>query len=184
MRSVKAALFMSLDGVTESPEKWQFDAFDADMGAAMGEMISSVDTVLLGRATYEVWALSWPTSGNEPFASFINTTPKIVVSNTLKDVAWGDFETVSLLEGRLLDAIQTLKTQSGKDIGMTGSPTLVRALLEADLLDELTLMIHPVIAGKGKRFFTDGMELKRLELRHSHTTSTGVSMLRYEPHSA
>lgn len=103
MRNVVSGLFISLDGVTESPDQWQFDNFDEDMGAAMGEMFSSVDTMLLGRVTFEEWAPYWPTSTDEPFASFINSVPKVVVSKTLKNVAWGDFDSISLLEGDLTE---------------------------------------------------------------------------------
>ena len=101
MRNVVAGLFISLDGVTESPNRWQFDNFDEELGAAMGEMMTGTGTFLLGRVTYEDWNTYWPTSKDEPFASFINNIPKIVVSTTLKDVSWGGFDTVSLLGGDL-----------------------------------------------------------------------------------
>lgn len=183
MRKVVSGLFISLDGVTEAPNAWQFDNFDEDMGAVMGEMLASVDTMLLGRVTYEEWARYWPSSTDEPFASFINNIPKFVASNTLEDVSWGDYDSVSLLGGDLKAGINTLKAQPGKTISISGSPTLVRSLLENDLLDELTLMIHPVVVGKGKKLFFEGMDLKRLELTKVKPTRTGVSIVTYKPRS-
>ena len=85
MRKVVSGLFITLDGVTEAPNEWQFDSFDGDLGAEMGAMIAGTDTVLLGRVTYQEWAGYWPTASDEPFAGFINNTPKYVVSTTLAD---------------------------------------------------------------------------------------------------
>jgi dihydrofolate reductase len=181
MRNVISGLFISLDGVTESPNLWQFDAFDEDMMAAMTDHINAEDTVLLGRVTYQEWAPYWPTSTDEPYASHINTTPKYVVSTTLDTVEWGTWQNINLIKGNLVDAIGKLKQQPGKNIGVAGSPTLVRSLLQANLLDELTLMIHPVVAGKGKRLFEGEGALKRLKLVASKTTKSGVSILTYHP---
>jgi dihydrofolate reductase len=93
---VVAGLFISLDGVVESPDKWQFDLFDDDMGSAMGAHLAEEDTVLLGRVTYQEWAGYWPTSTDEPYASHINTTPKYV-ADTLKKVEW---MVSTLIQGR------------------------------------------------------------------------------------
>ena len=184
MRKVVSGLFISLDGVTESPDQWQFDNFDEDMMAAMGAHIAAEDTILLGRLTYQEWAPYWPTASDEPYASHINHTPKVVVSTTLDRVEWGNYGNISLVKSNLAEEIARLKAQPGKNIGVSGSPTLVRSLLEADLLDELILMIHPVIAGKGKRLFKDGSELKRLKLVDSKTTRTGVVILTYHRHDS
>ena len=178
MRKVVAGLFISLDGVTESPHKWQFDHFDEDMMAIMGAHIAAEDTILLGRVTYEDWAAYWPTSTDEPYASFINNTPKYVVSTTLGKVEW---KNSTLLKGNLAEELAKLKQQPGKNIGVSGSPTLVRSLLQNDLLDELTLMVHPVVVGSGKRLFKDGSDLKRLKLVDSKTTRTGVLIATYQP---
>jgi dihydrofolate reductase len=180
MRKVNSGLFISLDGVTESPEKWQFDNFDEDMMATMGAHIAAEDTVLLGRVTYQYWAPYWPTSTDEPYASHINNTPKYVVSSTLDTVEWGTWDNIRLIKGNLAAEIARLKQQPGKNIGVAGSPSLVRSLLQNDLLDELTLMIHPVVAGSGKRLFKDGDDLKRLKLVDTKTTKTGVSILTYQ----
>jgi dihydrofolate reductase len=178
MRKVVAGLFMSLDGVVESPEKWQFDHFDSEMMMRMGAQIEAEDTVLLGRKTYQEWAAFWPTSKDEPFASHINNMPKYVASTTLETVDW---QNSFLIKGPLFDEIARLKQLPGKNIGVAGSATLIYSLLLTDLLDELTLMIHPVVVGKGRRFFKDGSILKRLRLVDSQITSTGVVIVTYQP---
>ena len=178
MRKVVAALFISLDGVVESPDKWQFDHFDADMMSAMEAQLAIQDTVLLGRVTYQEWATYWPTSNDEPFASYINPIPKYVVSTTLKKVDW---QNSILIKGDLTQGITALKQQAGKTIGVAGSPTLVRSLLQNDLLDELILMVHPVIVGKGRRLFDQWGDLKRLKLSAAKTTRTGVLIGTYTP---
>lgn len=178
MRKLFSGLFISLDGVAESPNKWQFDNFDQDMMQAMGGMIAETSTVLLGRVTYQDWASYWPTATDEPFASFINNVPKYVVSTTLDKVEW---QNSTLLKGNLAEEITRLKQQPGKNISVTGSPTLVRSLLENDLLDELVLMLHPVVAGEGKRLFPAKSSLKRMKLVNSKITGTGVALLTYQP---
>ena len=181
MRKVNAGLFITLDGVTERPDKWQFDVFDDDMTAILQAHISGEDTILLGRVTYQEWAPFWPTSTDEPYASHINNTPKYVVSSTLDTVEWGMYDNISLIKSNLADVIAKLKQQPGKNIGVAGSPTLVRSMLQANLLDELTLMIHPVVAGSCKRLFEKAGELKRLKLVDSKTTKSGVSSLTFQP---
>jgi dihydrofolate reductase len=131
--------------------------------------------------TYQEWQPYWPTSTDEPYASHINNTPKYVVSSTLDKVEWGKWGNISLIKGNLAEEIAKLKQQPGKNIGVSGSPSLVRSMLRNDLLDELTLMIHPVIAGGGKRLFDGGIDLKRLKLVDTKTTKTGVSVLTYQP---
>ena len=182
MRKLIASLFISLDGVTESPETWQFDHADQDMFMHMGSTLATQDAFLMGRVLYELWAKIWPTSKIEPFASSINTTQKYVVSKTLEEVAWGKWNNISLINGDLKKEITKLKQQPGKNIGMTGSSTLVRSLLEAYLLDELTLMVHPVIVGHGKRLFIEDMGLKRMQLLNTKMTKTGVLINTYQPY--
>jgi dihydrofolate reductase len=181
MRKVVSGLFISLDGVVESPDKWQFDHFDEDMMAGMGSQIAAEDTVLLGRVTYQEWMPYWPTSTDEPYASHINNTPKYVVSTTLDKVEWGKWNNATLIRGNLAKEISKLRQQPGKNIGVPGSPTLVHSLIQDGLLDELTLMIHPVVVGRGKRLFKDGDALKRWKLIYSKTTRTGVMILTYQP---
>ena len=180
MRKVVSWLFMSLDGVVEAPNEWQFDVFDDDMLAAVNSQSDAEDAMLLGRVTYQDWLPFWPTSTDEPYASHINTIPKYIISTTLNNVEWGKWEKPTLIKDNLPEEITRLKKQSGKNIGISGSPTLVRSLLQEGLLDELTLMIHPVLVGKGKRLFTDG-DLQRLKLVDSKVTGTGVAILTYQP---
>ena len=178
MRRVLSGLFITLDGVVERPDRWQFDHFDDGLAAAMSQHLAHEDTVLLGRRTYEEWAPYWPTSNNEPYASHINNTPKYVFSTTLGAVGW---QNSTLVSGNPAGAIQQLKEQPGQNIGVAGSPTLVRWLLLNDLLDELTLMIHPVVAGTGRRLFPEDGEVKRLQLVEAKPTNSGVLIATYHP---
>jgi len=179
MRKVVAGLFISLDGVTESPDKWQFEHFNDEMMAGMAAHVAGTDTVLLGRVTYQEWASYWPMSTDEPFASFINSTPKYVISTTLEEPL--EWQNSTLIRGNVAEAITELKQQPGKNIAVEGSSTLAESLLQYDLLDELTLMVHPVVAGSGKRLFRDGGALKRMQQVDSKTTGTGVAILTYRP---
>ena len=181
MRKVVSGLFISLDGVTESPDQWHFDYFNDELMETMTNHIAGEDTILLGRVTYQDWAPFWPASTNEPYASHINNTPKYVVSTTLDDVEWGQFAKPTLIKGNLAGEINRLKQQPGKNIGVAGSPTLFESLLQDDLLDELILMIHPVVVGQGKRLFHEGHALKKMNLVDSKTTRTGIALLTYQP---
>jgi dihydrofolate reductase len=181
MRNVTAGLFLSLDGVTESPERWQLPYFNDEMGEAVGAAMAAADAMLLGRVTYQEFASYWPgvSVQEEPFADYMNNTPKYVVSRTLEGpLEWNNS---TLIKGNLVEEISRLKRQPGKNIGITGSVTLVQSLLQEDLLDELGLMIHPVIVGSGKRIFEGWGEPKGLTLVDSKTFSTGVVYLTYRP---
>lgn len=180
MRKVTAALFSSVDGVVESPDQWQFDHFDEDMGSAMGAALATQDTVLLGRVTYEQWADYWPGNSNDEFGGFINPVEKFVASRTLApaDVTWNNSH---LVEGELEGFVKRLKERDGGDIAVDGSISLVRQLLFAGLLDALTLMIHPVVAGNGKRLFEPGDPQTRLKLVDSSITRSGNAILTYGP---
>lgn len=179
MRKITAGLFISLDGVTESPNLWQFDYFDAGVADEMNKYIQEEDTVVLGRVTYQDWAPYWPDSSDEPYASHINNVPKFVVSSTLERVEWGRWGNINLIKGDLAKELSRLKQRPGKNIGIGGSPTLVRSLIQNDLLDELTLMIHPVLVGRGKRLFEGESDLKKLQLVNSVITGSGVAVLTY-----
>src|SRR5215204_5735092 len=181
MKKVTAGLFVSLDGVTESPEKWQLPYFNDEMGEAVGAAMAAADAMLLGRVTYEEFASYWPgvSSEDQPFADHMNNTSKYVVSRTLEEpLEWNNS---TLIKGIVAEEISRLKRQPGKDIGITGSVTLVQSLLQEDLLDELRLMIHPVVVGSGKRLFEEGDVTQELKLVDSKTFSTGVVYLTYRP---
>jgi dihydrofolate reductase len=183
MRKIVAGLFISLDGVFESPDKWHFPYFNDEMGEAVGSQMAESDTMLLGRVTYQEFASYWPNqpSDVEP-ADLMNNTPKVVVSNTLTSV--DEWQNSMLLKGDFVEEITKLKQQPGKDIGVTGSGTLVRSLLRDHLLDELNLLVHPIVVGSGKRLFPDGSEQTPLKLVESKTFSTGVIYLTYQPAEA
>jgi dihydrofolate reductase len=181
MRKLTSSLFISLDGVVESPDQWTFDHFDDGMMSEMQSLLAQQDTVLMGRVTYDDWAGYWPTATDEPFASYINNIPKFVVTSRTEPLTW---QNSTRLEGDLTTAITALKQQPGNNIGVTGSPTLVLSLLELGLLDMLQLTLHPVVAGKGRRLFKDNGLLQRLELLESKTTPSGVAILNYGLRSA
>jgi len=178
MRKIVAGLFMSLDGVVEAPERWHFPYFNDEMGEIVGSQMASSDTMLLGRRTYEEFAAYWADKGSDvEFADIINGTPKLVASRTLSLVHW---QHSTLIAGNLGEALRELKAQPGKDISITGSPTLVRSLLADGLLDELRLLLHPIVVGSGKRLFEPGGTVP-LRLLASRTLATGVVYLTYAP---
>lgn len=179
MRKIVAGLFMTLDGVVESPEKWQLPYFNDEMGQEIGAQMAAADTMLLGRRTYQEFASYWPNQPNdEPFADYMNNTPKLVVSTTLDTVDW---QNSSLITGSVVEEIAKLKQQPGKNLNITGSATLVRSLLSEGLLDELRLMVCPIVVGAGKRLFDDGGDQVALTLADSRTFNTGVVYLTYQP---
>src|SRR6476646_3282991 len=177
MRKVDAGLFSSIDGVVERPNEWQ-PAFDEEMGVALARMLDGQDAVLLGRVTFTEWAGYWPTSTDEPFASWINGTQKYVASTTLDGV--DSWENSTLIKGPVTDFVADLREQDGGTIGVGGSPSLVRSLITAGLLDELTLMISPVVAGGGRRrLFPDDAAPATFELAEATPTSTGTLIATY-----
>ena len=177
MRKIVAGLFISLDGVVEAPDQWHFPYFNDEMGEVVGAQMASSGTILLGRKTYEGFADFWPQQGDDvPGAAQMNHAPKLVASTTLKSVEW---ENSTLIEGNVAEALTRLKAEPGTDIGITGSITLVRSLLRDGVLDELTLLVHPIVIGKGMRLFDDFGEQLPLTLTHSQTLSTGVLVLTY-----
>ena len=184
MRKVVSSFFISLDGVVEAPDKWHFPYFNDEMGAAVGEAIGASDALLLGRRGYQEFAAYWPQQdpASSPFVSIMNDTPKFVASTTLENV--DDWQNSTLLQGDLADAVNALKAQPGKNIGMSGSATLVRSLLEKELVDELRLLVHPLVVGSGSKLFENGTPAVSLELVDSSTFSTGVVDLTYRPVAA
>ena len=175
MRKIGAGLFMSLDGVAESPSKWGHRYFDDEVLGAINSGLAGKDAILLGRRTYLEFAHFWP--GREgPMADFLNETPKYVVSSTLETLAWGP---ASLIGGDLAGELMKLKQQPGGDIQIPGSPRLVASLLREGLLDELAIMIAPVVVGSGMRLFEDAGEGFELELADSEVLGPGVLSATY-----
>lgn len=179
MRKIVAGLFISLDGVVERPDQWHFPYFSDEMGAVIGEQMAAADTMLLGRKTFEEFASFWPEQGPEvPASEFINGSQKIVVSNTLKQVDW---QPTTIVSGDVNGQLTALKDQPGQEIAITGSPTLVRSLLRDGVLDELRLLVHPIVVGKGLRLFDGAEETTSLELLSTRTIANGVMYHVYGP---
>jgi dihydrofolate reductase len=183
MRKVIASEFVSLDGVFEAPDQWHFPYFDEEMGEEIGRAMAASDAMLMGRVLYEEWADFWPRQDPEEnlVAARMNGVRKYVVSTTLEEPL--EWQNSTLIAGDVAEDISELKRQPGKDIVISGSGSLVRSLLTDRLIDELRLMIHPVVVGSGKRLFEERGERIALELVDSKTFSTGVVYLTYRPAS-
>ncbi|MGE2737197.1 dihydrofolate reductase family protein [Mycolicibacterium vaccae] len=183
MRTLTAGLFISLDGVVEAPDQWHFPYFDEDMGAAVDAQLGSADTLLLGRVTYDSFAGAWPdreSGGGEDaaFARKLGDARKYVVSRRDQQFTWRNSE--RLADG-LVDGVTALKSAPGDGaIAMSGSPSVVRQLLQAGLIDELHLLVHPVAVRNGARLFDEGTPIP-LALLSSRAFGTGVLHLVYGP---
>jgi dihydrofolate reductase len=180
VRKVVAVELVSVDGVIEAPEEWAFSYSNDEIEEANASGMAASDALLLGRVTYEALAAFWPHQpGGTPMVDYINSVPKFVVSETLEEpLEWNNS---ILIEGNVAEEITQLKRQPGKDITILGSGVLVRSLLRNGLLDELKLMVHPIVLGGGKRLFEEGDDQKALELVDSKTFGTGVLYLTYRP---
>ena len=174
---------ITLDGIVEAPGNWQYGHIDDFMMESMKRQIESEDIILLGRNTYEEWSSGLPYSNDQLYGIHINNTTKYVFSKTLKEVGWGSFDNISLINTNFEKKNTDLKNSSGKNIGVGGSPGLVLSLLKSNLLDQLTLMMYPIVAGKEKRLFRDEDTLLKLKLINSVKTSSGIMILTYEPAS-
>jgi len=178
MRKIVAGLFVSLDGAAEAPDKWHFPYFNEEMEEAVGAQMAESDALLLGRVTFEEWEGYWPgKTGEDPAAEFINGMDKYVVTTTRESTEW---ENTTFLRGDLVERVTELKRRPGKNVLVSGGPTLVRSLLRHGLLDELRLLIHPIVVGSGQRLFQDGDQIP-LKLTSSTVFTTGVLSLVYEP---
>jgi dihydrofolate reductase len=181
--------FVSLDGVVEAPgggegyrhDGWTFEIDRGDEGNRfkLDETMSS-EALLLGRKTYEGFAAAWPSREGE-FADKFNGMPKYVVSSTLASPEWSN---TTVLDGDLADEVGRVRDAHGGDVVVHGSPQLVQALLEADLVDELRLMVFPVVLGTGKRLFGETSDKKRFRLASSQTVGDGVTILVLEARRA
>lgn len=171
---IVAGLFVSLDGVAEAPQGWQMPFFHPDMGATIAAELAETDALLLGRRTYEEFAAFWPQATGDPMADRMNTIPKLVASTTLGRVDWQNATVMGP------DPAPELRrrTELGENLTVTGSITLVRWLLRVDLLDELALMLHPLVVGSGRRLL-DGVDPVDLSLAETRTYPTGVVSLTY-----
>ncbi len=175
-RTLAATLFMSLDGVVESPEKWSFPFWSDETQEFKLDELRATDALLLGRVTYEGFAAAWPSrKDTDGFADRFNSIPKFVASKTLRNLDWNNSH---LIKGDLATEVAKLKQQGGKDIVIHGSPTLIRSLLKHDLVDEYRLLVYPLVLGHGKRLFDEASQA-RLKLAESEAFSKGVVKLVY-----
>jgi dihydrofolate reductase len=179
MRKVAAGLFISLDGVADSPESSPHKWINEEIIAWMAAGIAEADAVLLGPRTYLLLAEVWQHQGDDvPMARFLNHAPKYVVSSTLDTLAW---KPAGLIRGDLRRKLAKLREQPGRNIQVPGSPRLVRSLLRDGLLDELSLAICPVVAGSGLRLFDEIANPVNLKLADSRSFGNGVVGVTYRP---
>jgi dihydrofolate reductase len=186
---------VSVDGVMQGlggPEEdrsggferggWAMPYFDEETAALIGQVYQRADAFLFGRRTYEVFAGSWGTGswganqGDNPISVALNTRPKYVASTTLIDPQWAD---TTVLSGDVAAAVGELKAKPGGELQVVGSLSLVRLLLDNDLVDEITLLTYPVVVGQGTRLFPDAGQDTALELVESRATTSGVTMQVY-----
>jgi dihydrofolate reductase len=181
--------FVSLDGVMEDPggsEDFEYGGWSFEISRGEGgdkfkmDEALEAEALLLGRVTYEGFAEAWPSRDGE-FADKFNNMPKYVVSSTLEDPEWNNS---TVLKGDLVEEVSKLKQEHDGDIDVHGSAQLVQSLLENDLVDELRLMVFPVVLGKGKRVFGETSDKKPLRLTDSKTVGDGVAILIYKPADA
>ncbi len=186
--------FISLDGVVQAPGGpeedtdggfaqggWSQPFFDPEvMGSAIADVQARTDALLYGRRTFQGMAGAWPDRAGDPYADWINGVQKYVVSDTLRDadITWGP--TTIIRRADLVKSVNELQAQPGGEVNVWGSPSLVRALLEHDLVDEMNLLIEPIILGGGKSIFPADGIARTFTLVEQKTASTGVQVCRYE----
>jgi len=186
MRKIIVTEFITLDGVIEAPGGnetphphggWQVKYRSPETEKYKIDELSNADSLLLGKTTYENFARYWPGQSGVEFADPINRMPKYVVSQSLQKVGWNN----SHILRNVAKEVTALKKSIGGNILVYGSATLVKSLLHHDLIDELRLMVFPVLIGGGLRLFDDSRELKKLVLKNSRATGNGVLILEYQP---
>ena len=180
MGTIAVHEFISLDGVFEDPS-WTFDyGFTDKMGETLGGITDASRAILLGRTTYEMFAPAWSTRTveDDPGAPFFNDTHKYVVGAQQPNVEWGPS---TLLGGYDADAIRRVKDDTDGTVFVSGSGTLVRAMLRDGLVDDLHLFVYPVALGSGQRLFADGVDATRLTLKHHEVFENGAVHLDYGP---
>ena len=178
MGAIHVHEFMSLDGVIDTPIWTMEYGFDPRMGEAIGAVTDRSDGILLGRTTYEMFAPAWSTRTveDDPGAPFFNETAKYVVSSTLTDASWNNSQVIGAYDA---ERIRRLKDEVAGDLYVSGSGTLVRAMLDDGLVDQLHLFAFPLTRGGGPRLFADGDAERKLQLATSDTYPNGVVYLNY-----
>jgi RNA polymerase sigma-70 factor (ECF subfamily) len=174
-RKVTAHLFSSVNGVVESPNLFQFDAFGPEEGELMGRVIGATTDVVIGRALWQEWSEYWP-GADDPFGQFINPVRKHVVTSTLGgDLGWNS----TVIAGDPITYVNALREQGEGEIAVTGGIQTVRSLFLAGVIDALILTIHPVATNEGRRLFDESVPLTRLTLLDSVITKVGNAVLTY-----
>ena len=189
MGELVVSMFMSLDGVIQGPGMptedteggfkhggWQAPYFDEESGEVIVRDIETMDALLLGRKTYDIFAAYWPKAPKDPISTKLNEAPKYVASRTLKELEWTN---ASLIKGDVAKEVPKIKQKHGQ-VHVIGSANLVQTLLENDLVDRFTLWVYPVILGDGKRLFAEGAVPSALEMVDSATFPKGGVMMRYK----
>jgi dihydrofolate reductase len=191
MRKVVVIEHVTLDGVMQAPGRpdedtrdsfehggWAQGRADEVMGRKLGEGMAQGGPLLLGRRTYQDFFSFWPKQTDNPYTEVLDSAEKYVASTSLKEpLPW---KNSTLLDGDATSAVAELKEQPGNDFTVLGSGQLVQSLMRRDLVDELLLMIHPLVFGSGRRLFPDGGPVAALTLVDSETTTTGVMIARYK----
>jgi dihydrofolate reductase len=191
MRNLVVTTFVTLDGVMQAPggpgedpsggfsyEGWTVPFFDEATGEQMTQWFTGAEDFLLGRGTYAIFYASWPKMiSDDPISQGLNFKPKHVASRTLTSLDW---DTAELLEGDVVDAVRKLKAEDGGELQVHGSAGLIQTLLAEDLVDELRLIVFPVVLGEGKRLFGEGTIPRTWRLTTSSTTPSGAVMASYE----
>jgi dihydrofolate reductase len=174
VRKIVVYELLSLDGVAEAPDGF-FTDWDDAMDANLAAVIATQDAVVLGRRSYTEWAQFWPGSKIQPFAPFINGVTKYVATSTPLDRDWPH---ATVIDGGLVDFVRDLRQQPGGDVGVHASISVAQALLAADVVDELRLVIAPKIAGRGRRLL-DGVPSIQLESIRGDVSPTGYLLVDY-----
>jgi dihydrofolate reductase len=182
MGTIVVSEYMTVDGVIEAPENWHFPYMTDESQADTARQINSFEVLLLGRKTYDAFAPVWPTMTNNEFgiADHLNNAPKYVVSTTMQTADWNN---TTIISQDIVASIRKLKDSTTGKIGITGSATLVRTLVQAGLVDEFELMVDPIALGTGLRLFSEDSAPK-LRLLENKAYSNGVLLLRYAPATA
>ncbi|MDX6741631.1 dihydrofolate reductase family protein [Actinocorallia sp. A-T 12471] len=177
MRRIVANVFVSLDGVAETPEKWAPPLLDDEVKGAIAAQLGGGDAILLGRRTYQTFAEAFTgDKRDDPFGKQMTATPKYVLSSTLTEADWAN---TTLVGDDPAAAVAALKAAEGGDIVVNGSVSVLRWLLERGLLDEVSVMVFPLVLGSGDRLFPEGTAEIPLALRSSRAFATGVVQLVY-----
>jgi dihydrofolate reductase len=181
MRKIVVSEGVSLDGVFDAQTmgKWAQPFSSEEKDEFVRQSVLAADALLYGRTTYDMEAYYWPHQKDDKygFAGKMNSLTKYIVTSRPLQSQWNNS---TIIKDNVIDEITNLKQQPGTDILVKGSATLVQALTQCGLVDELRLMLHPVVAGSGKRFFNDGMDMTKFKLIESKSTSLGIVLLTYE----